>query len=327
MNQPEYVRWEVASLARKQEASGLRSKHTQTGARREIFSTEGAFARALMAPAMITMGVLLLLPAVYAFWMSLHKIHFGTRTYTFVGLRNYIDIFRDPRILNSFVNTLVFSLSVTVITLVLSLLLALLLNQDFKGRELCRALLLVPWALAPLANGLMWKWMLNPRLGLLNNLLITLGLLKDYPNWLMNPRTAMLAVIIAMVYKTLPLITLLFLAALQSIPPQLYEAAVIDGAGVLGSFRRITLPLLKPSMVIILVILSVNTLKAFDLIHVLTEGGPADATAVVNYMSYIQSFKLLRFGYGAALAFIVSLIILLFSMFYYKTMYTSVPYE
>ncbi|HHV62690.1 MAG TPA: sugar ABC transporter permease [Firmicutes bacterium] len=306
-------------------ARELRQPPARTLTRKPL--SEQAFGSILITPAMLAIVGLLFYPMIYAFWMSLNNIDFGTGKFSFAGLQNYIDLFFDPRIIKSFKATLVFSVGVTVITLALSLLLALLLNQNFKGRGLCRALLLIPWAVAPIANGLMWKWMFNPRLGLINNLLISVGVLDHFENWLMKPGPAMIAVIVTMVYKTLPFITLLFLAALQSIPAGLYEAAYIDGAGVFQRFWRITLPLLRPSMVIIKVVLSVNTLKAFDMIYVLTEGGPADATMVANYMAYAQSFKLLRFGYGAALAFVISIVILLMNLAYFKFLYRGVSYE
>jgi ABC-type sugar transport system permease subunit len=263
----------------------------------------------------------------YAFWMSLNVIDFQTREYHFVFFRNYGEIFTDSRTANSFITTIYFSISTIIVTIVLSFLLALLLNQDVPGQAFFRAILLIPWAIPSISNGLMWKWMFNARSGIINNLLISLGLLDRFENWLTHLFWALAIVVIAMVYKQLPFVTFLFIATLQTIPDQLYEAAKIDGAGPLKRLFFITIPLVRPSMVIILIILSVATLKAFDMIFILTHGGPADATLVANYLAYEKTFTRLDFGGGAAIAFVISIIILLINLGYFKTLYKEVRYE
>ncbi len=284
------------------------------------------FAFYLMLPAILLIFGLLLVPMIYAFWMSLNNINFQTRQYTFVFLKNYTSIFTDARTSKSFITTIIFSITVLSFTIVLSFLFALLLNQSVPGKGVFRALLLIPWAIPQISNGLMWKWMLNARSGIINNFLISVGLLHKFKNWLIEPTWAFVIVCVAMIYKNLPFVTFLFLASLQSIPSQLFESAKIDGAGVFARVRLITIPLLRPSMVIILILLSVATLKAFDMIFILTQGGPADATLVANYFSYVKAFQLLDFGGGAAIAFVISFLILFVNLAYFRMLYKEVKY-
>ncbi len=161
-----------------------------------------------------------------------------------------------------------------------------------------RALVLVPWALPITIDAIMWKWIYNPTYGALNSLLYQLGLIANYRTWLSDPFTAMNMVIVADVWKTTPLVILLTLAALQTIPPTLYEAARVDGANAWRSFWAVTLPLLRPVLAIILVLRTMDAFKVFDIIYIMTSGGPSDGTKVIAYYTYLEAFSFLRQGRG-----------------------------
>ena len=281
----------------------------------------------LLLPSIVVMGVLLIYPTLNAFWISLNKVNFREQSYEFILFKNYQNIFTNSEILNSLKVTAIFSISVIVGTIIIGFLIALLLNRDFFLKKLCIAILLVPWAVPPIANGLMWKWIFNARFGAFNNFLMSIGLLDKHVNWFLIKESAIIIVIFTSIYKLLPFTVFLFLASLQTIPKEMYEAAEVDGINVFGKLFRITIPLIRPSLIIILILLTVSTLKEFDMIFVLTNGGPGYGTAVINFMAYIQSFKILKFGQGSALAFFISIMILIINIFYYRVFYKEVRYD
>lgn len=294
---------------------------------KNIKSSDRLFTIILMAPSIIVMGVLLIYPTINAFWISLNKVNFREQSYEFILFKNYQTIFSNVEILNSLKITLFFSISVIIGTIVIGFSVALLLNREFILKKLCIAILLVPWAVPPIANGLMWKWIFNARFGAFNNFLMSIGLLDKYINWFLMKESALIIVILTSIYKLMPFTVFLFLASLQTIPKEMYEAAEVDGINNSGKLFKITIPLIRPSMIIILILLTVSTLKEFDMIYVLTNGGPGYSTAVINFMAYVQSFKILKFGQGAALAFFISIIILVINIFYYKALYREVRYD
>jgi ABC-type sugar transport system permease subunit len=275
---------------------------------------------AMITPAFIIVLTLIFIPVVRAGWMSLHIIdlkqpHLGT---PFVGLGNYFDIFQDARFWASVGRTVYFMVVSISIEVVIGVAVAMLLNQQFRGRGFLRALILVPWALPITIDAIMWKWIYNPNYGALNSLLWQLGIIDSYKTWLSTPMTALNMVILADVWKVTPLVILLVLAALQTIPPHLYEAAVVDGAGRWYSFWHITLPLLRPTLAIVLVIRTMDAFKVFDIIYIMTRGGPSDGTKVIAYYSYLEAFSYLRFGRGAALAVFMTLAIGAMAVVYIK---------
>jgi ABC-type sugar transport system permease subunit len=203
---------------------------------------------------------------------------------------------------------------------ILGIAIAQLLNVEFKGRALVRTLILVPWALPITIDAIMWKWIFNPNYGAFNSLLYQLGLISSYKTWLSTPNSAMGVVIIADVWKVTPLVILLTLAALQTIPAELYEAAMIDGASRWRSFWNVTFPLLIPTLVIVLVVRTMDAFKVFDIIYIMTSGGPADGTKVIAYYTYIEAFSYLRLGTGAALAYLMTIFIGLMAFTYIRVM-------
>jgi multiple sugar transport system permease protein/N,N'-diacetylchitobiose transport system permease protein len=271
---------------------------------------------------------LVFLPIVRALWMSLHIIDLKRPAIgqPFVGLANYVDVLGDPYFQASLGRTVYFMVVSIAIEMVLGVLVALLLNKPFKGRGLLRALILVPWALPITIDAAMWKWILNANYGALNSLLWQLGLIDKYQAWLSDYHTAMLFVIVADVWKVTPLVILLTLAALQTIPISLYEAAVVDGANRWRSFWRITLPLITPTLMIVLLIRSMDAFRVFDIIYIMTTGGPADGTKVLSYYTYLEAFSYLRFGRAAALSYLMTLFVGVLAFAYIKLLNREVEY-
>lgn len=282
----------------------------------------------LIAPSFVVVFALVLVPIVRAGWMSLHRINLKRPAagQPFVGLENYAEIFRDPSFWQSTGRTLYF-LAVSIgIEIVIGVAVAVLLNQQFRGRGLLRAIVLIPWALPITVDAMMWLWILNPNYGALNSLLWQLGLIEEYRTWLSSPWTAMNMVILADVWKVTPLVILLTLAALQTIPPTLYEAARVDGAGAWRGFWGITIPLLRPTLAIVLVIRSMDAFRVFDIIYIMTSGGPSDGTKVIAYYTYLEAFSFLRMGRASALAYLMTIIIILMAMLYIRLVNRETEY-
>lgn len=301
-------------------------RHTQR--RRWGFTRERRLAWALIIPAFIVVFALIFLPIVRALWMSLHIMDLKRPALgqPFVGLGNYINIFKDPYFWDSVGRTLYFMVLSIAVEMVLGVSVALLLNRRFWGRGLLRALILIPWALPITIDAIMWKWIYNANYGALNSLLWQLGLIENYRPWLSDPGTAMNMVILADVWKVTPLVILLALAALQTIPETLYEAALVDGAGRWYSFWHITLPLIMPTMVIVLVIRSMDAFKVFDIIYIMTSGGPADSTKVISYFTYLEAFSYLRFGRAAALTYLITFFVGIMAFVYIRLLNREIEY-
>jgi ABC-type sugar transport system permease subunit len=285
-------------------------------------------AAALLSPALLIIAVVTLYPLLHSFWISLHAWNLmkPKEGHPFVGLENYIFTLTDPIFLNSLKITIMFTLAAVVIEISLAMGISLILNRKFIGRGLVRMLALLPWAVPAVVNGIMWKWILNPSYGSLNGLLYSLGIIDNYVIWLGSPKLALAMVVVADVWKETPFIMLLLLAALQTIPKDLYEAARVDGANVVQSFFRITLPLIQPVLFVAIALRTIWALKSFDLIYTLTAGGPSNGTSVVGYYTYVKSFVSLQLGRGAAVAYIMTFFVLILVFVYYKVLYRKVEY-
>jgi ABC-type sugar transport system permease subunit len=246
--------------------------------------------------------------------------------FPFVGLGNYRQTFGNPAFWAAVRRTAYFTIVSTWFELLLGLLLALLLNQRFHGRAVLRAIVILPWALPTIVNGLMWRWIFNPEYGALNALLTQLHVISGYRSWLGSPFLALNMVIVADVWKNTPLSAFLVLAGLQTIPHELYEAARVDGAGALRGFFSVTLPLLVPSILIVLVVRTIEAFKVFDIIYIMTRGGPANGTQSIAYYAYIQAFSNQRFGYGSSIAYVIALLILGFALIYMRLLRSEFAY-
>lgn len=239
------------------------------------------------------------------------------------GLTNYIQAFTSGEFWNSVWVTLLFTILSLVIQLPLGVLVALLLNQEFKGRWLLRSIVLVPWAVPTLVNSTLWNWIFNTQYGAANRLLMQFNLISEPIIWFDSPMKAMGVIVFADTWRMLPLYVLMMLASLQTIPQSQIEAAILDGAGAFSRFRNVILPLIKPMLLVVLVIRTMQALKVFDIIYMLTHGGPANGTMVISYYIYNQSFGFMHFSYGAALAIIVAVISTIITVLYVKILKTD----
>ncbi len=224
-----------------------------------------------------------------------------------VGLENFDYVFTDPDFGAAFWHTLYFTFASVAAEILLGVLVALLLNREFVGRTFVRALLVLPWALPTIVNAMMWRLIYQPDFGSLNALLVQLGLMDSYRSWLGEPGIAMNMVVLADVWKNYPLVALIVLAALQTIPRDLYEAAAIDGAGPWLKFWKVTFPAILGPLTVALILRMIEAFKVFDIIYLMTRGGPADSTKTVSFFVYQESFAYLRAGSGAAYAVTVTL--------------------
>ncbi|NNC14724.1 sugar ABC transporter permease [Corallococcus exiguus] len=263
----------------------------------------------LVAPAVVVLAVVALYPVLAAIWLSLHRyiLVFGERRFT--GLENYAYLMGDVRFWSALGNTAYFTAVAVAVELLLAVPLALLLNRAFPGRGLLRASVLVPWAIPTVVSARLWAWMFNPDYGLINRLLGGAEI-----NWLGAPGYALHAAILVDVWKTTPFVALLVLAGLQGIPEDLYKAARVDGASGWRQFRSITMPLLKPALLLAVLFRSLDAFRVFDAIYVLTEGGPANTTETLSIYAYKTLMRSGDFGYGSTLSVATFLCVVLLAV-------------
>jgi multiple sugar transport system permease protein len=265
----------------------------------------------LLAPALGVTALLVFIPVGESLWLSLHKVSlFQPRTRPFVGLANYAHALADPAFWSSLWNSAVWVVCGVGLQFAIGLAAALLLNRSFAWRGLARALVVVPWALPSVIIGLVWTWMLDFNLGLVNAIGLKLGLLSAPIAWMTQPTTAMAAVILAVVWQGFPFFCVTLLAGLQAIPAELYEAASIDGAGSFGRFRHVTLPGLSTVMATALLLRMIWVANSLDLILVMTGGGPGTATVTLPLHAFLTAWSGGNYGEGTALAVVLTLILL-----------------
>jgi multiple sugar transport system permease protein len=262
----------------------------------------------LLMPMIAIMAVVTGFPLLNTVWLAFTDASLTGQGYdwNWSGLENFSYILDDADFRAAVGHTSYFTLVSVSIEVVLGVLIALLLDQEFFGRTVVRALLILPWALPTIVNAVMWRLIYNPEFGSLNALLTQLGLLDAYRSWLGDPASAMNAVIVADIWKNYPLIALIVLAGLQTIPRDLHEAAIMDGAGAWTRFWNITFPGILGPLSVALVLRAIEAFKVFDIIYVMTRGGPADATKTASFFVYQESFTYLRAGSGAAYALTVT---------------------
>lgn len=261
-----------------------------------------------LAPMMVVLVVVGVFPVLYSFWISLFDLKL-TRPHRvpFVGFGNYVKVFQDSLFWESVGRTTSFTVMSVSAVMVIATLMALLLNENFRGRRILSAILLIPWAIPYVANGLMWKWIYDSGYGALNGLLLQLGFISKYLVWLGDADKTLVLIANAFVWKELPLATILLLVTLKSIRADLYSAAKVDGANVWQRFLHITLPSLVPGFALVAIYETMMAIRHFDLFFILTEGGPAQASHVVAWEVYVETFRKLAFGTGAALAYIMAI--------------------
>jgi multiple sugar transport system permease protein len=265
----------------------------------------------LLAPALVVTVLLVLAPVAQALWLSLHEvILFRPKFRPFVGLDNYTKLLFDPVFWDSLAHSLVWVIVAVGLQFTLGFTAAILLNRRFAWRGLARALVIVPWALPSVIIGLVWTWMLDFNLGVINELGMRLHLLDAPIAWLARPDTAMAAVILAVVWQGFPFFAITLLAGLQSIPRELYEAAALDGAGPVGSFIHVTLPGLAAVIATALLLRMIWVANSLDLILVMTGGGPGTSTQTLPLYAFLRAWSGANYGYGSALAVVLTLLLL-----------------
>ncbi|MBI4482324.1 MAG: sugar ABC transporter permease [Acidobacteria bacterium] len=279
------------------------------------------FGLLLLLPALVLVSLMVLYPLARNVHLSFYEkdLHSGLES-RFAGWYNYQRLGHDSRFFTSFFNTVFFTGVSVSIELLLGLGFALVLNASFPARGAIRAMALIPWALPTAVMAMAWTWIYNDVYGVLNDVLLRLGIIDEGVAWLGTPSAARWAVIFADVWKTTPFVSIILLAGLQSIPADLCEAIRIDGAKAVQGFRLVTLPLLLPSMVVALLFRTVHAFGIFDLIYVLTGGGPGGATETVSVYVYYNLFRYLDFGYAAALVVATFLVLLLVAILTYLPM-------
>ena len=265
----------------------------------------------LLTPALLITTLIVLFPAAQTVWMSLHQVVlFRPRVRPFVGLANYATALADPVFWQSLSTSLAWVVIAVGLQFLLGLGAALLLNRRFAWRGLARALMVAPWALPSVIIGLIWTWMLDFNLGLVNEVGLRLGLLDQPIAWLSQPGTALAAVILAVVWQGFPFFAVTLLAGLQAIPAELYEAASLDGAGGFAKFANVTLPGLAGVMITALLLRMIWVANSLDLILVMTGGGPGTATQTLPLHAFLTAWSGGNYGQGSALAVILTLLLL-----------------
>jgi len=273
----------------------------------------------LLAPMILVMGAVIGWPLIQTFVLSLTDTQLmDVSAPSFVGFENFIKGLGNQGFLDALKVSGLFALVVVSSEMILGTGVALLLNEPFRGRNLVRALLILPWAVPTTVNAIMWRLIYNPEYGALNSLLFQLGFLDSYISWLGSADKALWSVMFADVWKNFSLVAMIALASLQTLPDSQIEAAKIDGAGAWQRFRYITLPHLIPSLQVALVLRIIEAVKVFDIIYVMTKGGPANKTRSASIFVYQEAFTNSRMGSGAAYAIIMVSLIMILIAFYIR---------
>ena len=285
----------------------------KSGTRRffDFERSDAKLAAVLIAPSLVLVIGVVAFPLIYSFVMSFGDVEFANiKDYDFVGIFQYVRTFTDPEFIQAIQVSAKFVFATVAVKLVLGTLIALMLKEKFVGRSLARALIIIPWATPFVVVGLMWKWMLHSKVGVINFFLQRLGIIEEYIPFLSSKTFAMPCVVLADVWQGTPFFVIIILAGLQTIPDDLYEAAWMDGAGGIRAFFTITLPLVKFPLFISTILGTIFAINSFDLFFVLTKGGPGKITTNATLFDWNNAFKFYHLSYASA----ISYVILMFSM-------------
>lgn len=269
-----------------------------------------------LLPAVVIIGVFNIFPACYSFVLTLFDWNGFSPTKTFVGLENFRTLFQSREVLNSVVVTLIYATAVTFGSMVLSLLVAVNLDRDIRGKLIYRVLYFLPVVTPTVASGIVWKYLFDPINGVVNNVLALFSL--KGPAWLSDPKWALISISIVGIWKRLGFGMIIYLAALQGIPKSLYEAARIDGASEGILLRYIKIPLLLPTSLFLAITGLIESFQVFDLVYVMTYGGPVDATDVMGFLLYRYGFKYFNLGYASTIAVAMFAILFTLSLIQWK---------
>jgi ABC-type sugar transport system permease subunit len=283
-------------------------------------TSDARLARLLVSPALIVIALVAIFPLGWTVWESLHRhdLRLPWLGQPFVGLGNYAQIIHDPRFWGALGHTALFTVVTVALELVFGLVFALAMNRAFRGRGIVRVAVLVPWAIPTVVAALLWRFLFDSQAGIANVLLLDTGVIDQPIVWFVHAATAWVPVILADVWKTTPFVALLLLAGLQNIDPALYEAAAVDGAGAWRQLTRITIPLLRPAILLVLIFRTLDAFRVFDLIYVLTGGGPGTSTEPIALYAFNALLQNLQFGYGAAISVVIFLITFGLALIYIK---------
>jgi len=309
----------MATTARRLAVPGL------FGARGRRSAQERADARLgllLAAPAIATILMIAVIPLTGTVWDSLFRLslRFENAPRPFVGLDNYVSVLSDDAWYNALSITGMVTVVSVAVELVLGMIIALLIDRSFRGRGVVRASVLVPWALTTVVSAKMWAWIYDGRYGVANDILMRLHIIDGPIIFLVRPDVTIWAMIVAEIWKTTPFMALLLLAGLQLIPSELYEASSLDGASRWQMFWKVTLPLMKPTILVALLFRTIDAVRMFDLPRVLTNGGPGKSTETIVLYTYNTMFTSLNFGYGSTLAVVTFALVMVISFVYIKVL-------
>lgn len=266
-------------------------------------------------PGFLLIAGVVFYPIINTLWLSLFDVQL-VRVGEFIGFGHYLTLAQDPLFWRILRQTLFWTLSSVTVKLVLGLALGMLLNEKFRGRDLFRTLLLIPWAMPAVAAAVVWRWIYDANFGYLNDLLREIGLISEPIIWLGDARSAFAAAVLTDAWVGLPFMAFIFLAGLQGVDQRLYEAAKVDGAGAWARYIHVTVPQLAPIILVATLVSAIWTFNSFNIVYVLTGGGPLKATEILVTYTYSQAFEQLQFGTAAALATVTFVILLLFSIVY-----------
>lgn len=290
---------------------------TPPASRRGRIGRTPLFAYGAVAPTLLVVFAVVGLPLGYSLYLSLHRTNPITKTFIFVGGGNYAAVLYNAEFWGALGRTAYFAAFSVIGTTLLGTGMALLLNERFLGRGLMRSVMLVPWAMAPVSVGVLWSFIYAGNYGALTGLMNDLGLGQWALPWLGDGFRALNLVALTNVWSQAPLTALMLLAGLQSMPSSLHKAAMLDGAGPVARFFAITLPWLKPTFLFISIVATINSLMAFDILWIMTRGGPGAATTVLSWLGYVTSFQFLRFGEGAAILYCLTALSFLLAVIYF----------
>lgn len=285
---------------------------------------KGDFLSALLflSPTLVIFTAFILFPVFFSFYLSFHSWNMFSGDTTFIGLENYSRMIQDAEFWQVLGNTAVYTFGTIPINMALSLWVAYLLNKKLKGKKFLRTAFFAPVIISPVAAAVIWRWMYDPNFGLVNYLISFLGI--GSINWLNEPTAAMFALIIMGVWKTFGINMILFSAGLQGIPDNYYEAAELDGAGKWAKFYHITIPMLAPTTFFIMIMSMISSFQVFDIVYVLTSGGPMGSTKVLVFYVYEYAFKFFEMGYASAISYFLFAVLFILTMLQVKYMKSKV---
>ena len=281
---------------------------------RRRVSTDRRIGLLLVAPAIIALLAVTAFPLVYNLWNSVHTDQLANpgAGHGFSGLHNYAELFNEPGFTADFVHTAFFTVVSVAIEICIGLAIAVVISKPYRGRGFVRAAILIPWAVPTVVSAMLWKTMVDPQSGFVNYLLRTLHLPGSGITWSAETWSSWAVIIVSDAWKTIPLVAVILLAGLQTISADLYEAAQVDGAGAWRRFRSITLPLLKPALMVALIFRTLGAFLVFDVVYILTGGGPGSSTETLGYLDWKAFLVNADFGYGGAVS--VTLVVIALSI-------------